>query len=122
MINLQFHHNNVTYKNCLKFLGLVIEIQIKVMLRHNFPFRLFHLQVTTQNTYQEFEEREILQPNQGLKHINMKLEAQLRRNINLFLASISQPLVGKQTRVSKARLDNKAKINLLLSLSMDFYA
>ena len=38
MINLQFHHNNVTYKNCLKFLGLVIEIQIKVMLRHDFPF------------------------------------------------------------------------------------
>lgn len=38
MINLQFHHNNVTYKNCLKFLGLVIEIQIKLMLRHNFPF------------------------------------------------------------------------------------
>ena len=38
MINLQFHHNNVTYKNRLKFLGLVIEIQIKVMLRHNFPF------------------------------------------------------------------------------------
>ena len=38
MINLQFHHNNVTYKYCLKFLGLVIEIQIKVMLRHNFPF------------------------------------------------------------------------------------
>ena len=38
MRNLQFHHNNVTYKNCLKFLGLVIEIQIKVMLRHNFPF------------------------------------------------------------------------------------
>ena len=38
MINLQFQHNNVTYKNCLKFLGLVIEIQIKLMLRHNFPF------------------------------------------------------------------------------------
>ena len=32
MINLKFHHNNVTYKICLKFLGLVIEIQIKVML------------------------------------------------------------------------------------------
>ena len=38
MINLQFHHNNVTYKICLKFLGLVIEIQIKVMLKHDFPF------------------------------------------------------------------------------------
>ena len=100
MINLQFHHNNVTYKNCLKFLGLVIEIQIKVMLRHNFPF----------------------EKNAGCFIYNMKLEAQLRRNINLFLASISQPLVGKQTRVSKARLDNKAKINLLLSLSMDFFA
>ena len=38
MINLQFHHNNVTCKNCLKCLGLVIEIQIKVILRHDFPF------------------------------------------------------------------------------------
>ena len=98
MINLQFHHNNVTYKNCLKFLGLVIEIQIKVMLRHNFPFekkcRLFHLQVTTQNTYQEFEEREILQPNQGLKHINMKLETQLRRKS---ISSLYQPPAGRET-------------------------
>ena len=38
MMNLQFHNNKVTYKNCLKFLGLVIEIQIKAMLRHDFPF------------------------------------------------------------------------------------
>ena len=38
MINLQFHNNKLTYKNCFKFLGLLIEIQIKAMLRHDFPF------------------------------------------------------------------------------------
>lgn len=45
-------------------------------------------------------------------------------NFNLILnpASISHPLVGKRTRVLKARLDNKAEIYLLLSSSMDFYA
>ena len=31
MINLQFDHNELTYKNCLQFLGLVIVIQIKAM-------------------------------------------------------------------------------------------
>ena len=31
MINLQFDHNKLTYKNCLQFLGLVIVIQIKAM-------------------------------------------------------------------------------------------
>ena len=38
------------------------------------------------------------------------------------LASISLPLVGKRTRGLKARLDDKAEIDLLLSLSMNFYA
>ena len=122
MINLQFHHNKVTYKKFLKFLGLVIKIQIKAINRSEyldatFPVRkkcrLFHLQVTTQNSYHE--DREILQRNQGPKHINMELEEQQ-------LASISLPLVGKRTRGLKARLDNKAEIDLLLSLSLDFYA
>ena len=49
MINLQFHHNNVTCKNCLKFLGLVIEIQIKGMLSHNFPFE--KMQVVSFTSY-----------------------------------------------------------------------
>ena len=42
----------------------------------------------------EFEEREILQRNQGLKHINMKLEAQLRHK-SIF--SLYQPAAGRET-------------------------
>ena len=71
---------------------------------------------TSYNTKQLYhEDREILQRNQGPKHINMELEEQQ-------LASVSLPLVGKRTRGLKARLDDKAEIDLLLSLSMDFYA
>ena len=75
MINLQFDHNKLTYKNCLQFLGLVIVIQIKAMNWSEyggttFPSkkcRLFHSQVTTQNTHHE--DREILKRNQGLEQI-----------------------------------------------------
>ena len=75
MINLQFDQNKLTYKNCLQFLGLVIVIQIKAMNWSEyggttFPSkkrRLFHSQVTTQNTHHE--DREILKRNQGLEQI-----------------------------------------------------
>ena len=122
MINLQFHHNKVTYKKFLKFLGLVIKIQIKAINRSEYLDATFpskKMQVvsfTSYNTKQLYrEDREILQRNQGPKHINMELEEQQ-------LASVSLPLVGKRTRGLKARLDDKAEIDLLLSLSMDFYA
>ena len=36
MINLQFHHNKVNYKKFLKFLGLVIKIQIKAINRSEY--------------------------------------------------------------------------------------
>ena len=101
MINLQFHHNNVTCKNCLKFLGIVIEIQIKAMLRHNFPFEksagcfIYKLQHKTpiKNSKREkfFSVIKVL-------NINMKLEAQLRRKS---ISSLYQPAAGNKLAYRK---------------------